>query len=288
MPVYGRGDAAFETLTMAESVQGKVVVITGGSSGIGRATALEFAKQGAHLVIAARRAERLAEVCVKIESLGSECLAVTTDVADRAQIQRLLESALDRFGRVDIWINNAGFGLSGSAEETTPDEMMRLWHVNFQGVFDGSQIALKQMRAQGSGHVMNVSSMAALYPLPMNAAYTATKCAIFGFTDALSMELEGSGIHATTILPSLTNTEFPKAAIRKHAGGETKPPIIDSPEKVARRIVQCARKPRPVLLFGPVPRLALAFHALVPGFWRALMRKYIASQTGGKGVQPPK
>jgi short-subunit dehydrogenase len=269
---------------MPNSLKDKVVVITGGSSGIGRATAIEFAHNGARVVIAARRKDKLDEVCREIESQNRQCLAVETDVASEGHLQRLLDSALERFGRVDIWINNAGFGISAYVEQTSEEEMRGIWAVNYHAVFEGTQIALAQMRKQGTGHIMNVSSMATYFPLPLNAAYTATKCAIYGFTESLSMELEGSGIHATTILPSLTQTEFPKAMVKKlrgsmGGGGGGGSKFTDSPEKVARRIVKCARKPRSVILFGPVPRLAIAFNALVPGFWRMVMRRYIAFQT---------
>lgn len=272
---------------MPDSLKDKVVVITGGSSGIGRATAIEFARNGARIVIAARRKDKLDEVCREIEAQTGQCLAVETDVAAPGHLQNLMDSALERFDRVDVWINNAGFGISAFVEQTSEEEMRAIWAVNYHAVFEGTQIALAQMRKQGTGHIMNVSSMAAYFTLPLNAAYTATKSAILGFTDSLSMELEGSGIHATTILPSLTQTEFPKAMVKKlrgglGGGGGGKPPFMDSPEKVARRIVQCARKPRPMLLFGPAPRLAIAFNALIPGFWRRVMRKYIAVQTKGK------
>src|SRR5438874_731286 len=122
---------------MPGTLKDKVIVITGGSSGIGRATAIEFARNGARLVIAARRKDRLDEVCREIEAQGRQCLAVETDVAAPGHLQRLLDSALEKFGRVDIWINNAGFGISAYAEQTGEEEMRAIWAVNYHAVFEG-------------------------------------------------------------------------------------------------------------------------------------------------------
>jgi len=273
---------------MAMSLRGKVVVITGASAGIGREAARLFARSGARVVISARRADRLEEVCRDIATAGGVCLAIQADVTDRGQVLRLLHVTLEQFGRVDVWINNAGSGLAGSIEQTTPEEMMQLWEVNFMGTFHGCQVAVRQMRRQGGGHIINVSSLAGRFSLPLHGAYTATKHAVNGLSEALALELVGSGIYVSTIMPGVTETEFTRAMIKK---------IPDTPirnagrtataREVAAGIVRCARRPRPVVMYLPAARLTLAFCDLFPGFVRAVMRKYIRMRTAGRGVPIP-
>src|SRR5438067_2899209 len=131
------------------SLKNKVVVITGASAGIGKVAAILFAKEGAHVVIAARRMDRLTALKAEIESGGAKCLAVETDVSERDHVQRLLDATLEHFGQVDVWINNAGSGIVGSMEQTTPEEMEKLMKINFMGTYYGCQAALQQMRRQG-------------------------------------------------------------------------------------------------------------------------------------------
>lgn len=272
---------------MSASPNGKVVVVTGASAGIGREVARLFAREGARVVAAARRLDRLNALRDEVEAEGGICLPVRADVSERAQVQRLLDAALEQFGCVDIWVNNAGFGLVGSIEQTTPEEMERLWRTNYLGAFHGCQAALSAMRRQGRGHIINVSSMAARFPLPLHGAYTATKYALNGLSEALSLELTGSGIHVTTVMPGITETDFSQAIIKK---------IPDVPgssfgrtataSEVAAAIVRCARRrrPRPTLMFAPAPPLTLALSDLVPGLWRAAAGKYVQIRTAGRGV----
>lgn len=270
------------------NLRNRVIVITGGSAGIGRAAALAFAKEGAHVVIAARRPDKLAEARAEIEALGAKCLAVVTDVSQQDQVEHLLDATLETFGQVDIWINNAGYGLSSSVELTTPEEMERIWRVNYMGAFYGTQAALRQMRRQGRGHIMNVSSMAARFPLPLGAAYTATKCAMNGLTEALAMELLGSGIYASVIMPNVTESEFVKVMEKKIADSRTgwTGPVATA-ESVAKRIVACAKRPKTVVPFIPMGRFALAVCEVFPGLWHFVARKYIKIRTAGSGVPTP-
>ena len=243
----------------------KVVVVTGASSGIGRATAEAFARQGCRVVLAARREERLKEVAGGIEERGGQALVVPTDVGDREQVERLVERAVERFGRVDVMLNNAGWGFYATVEETGEEDMQRLWRVNFMGTFYGVQAALAVMRRQGAGHIMNVASVVGRRGYPYHGAYAATKFAVLGLTESLRSELAGSGIVATAVLPVSTRTEFFERAGRT-PGFEPKPlGMVHSPERVAQAIVRCARRPRPeVLLVGPM-RLGLAISVLFPG-----------------------
>jgi NAD(P)-dependent dehydrogenase (short-subunit alcohol dehydrogenase family) len=190
----------------------KVVVVTGASSGIGRATAEAFARERCRVVLAARREERLNEVARRIEEGGGQALVVPTDVGHREQVERLVERAVERFGRVDVMVNNAGWGYYATVEETDEDDMRRLWQVNFMGTFYGVQAALAAMRRQGAGHIINVSSVVGRRGYPYHGAYAATKFAIIGLTESLRPELAGSGIVATAVLPVSTRTAEPTRA----------------------------------------------------------------------------
>jgi short-subunit dehydrogenase len=263
----------------------KTAVITGASAGIGRETAIEMARLGVQVVIAARRLDKLQTLRCEIESFQGNCLPVATDVSELEQVQRLLNATLEHYGKVDIWINNAGSGLVGSCEQTTADEMAQLMQVNFMGTFFGCQAALQQMRRQKSGHIINISSMAARLPLPLNAAYSATKSAQWAYSKALSEELSGSGIHISTILPSFTETDFTRAMVHKipDAPGSI---IKGTPvSRVAKAIIHCAEHPQNEMILIPIPRIVMAFMDLFPPIWRFAMRKYIQCRTDGKGIQ---
>lgn len=272
---------------MSINLKGRVVVITGASAGIGKEAAIQFARKGAHVVLAARRLEQLQAVDREIMSLGGKSLYVSTDVAEREQVQRLLNATLEHFGRVDVWINNAGSGLVGSIEQTTPEEMERLFQVNFMGTFHGCQIALQQMRRQNSGHIINVSSMAARLPLALHASYAATKSAQWIFTEALAMELESTPIKVSVALPSFTETDFTRSMIHKISESHKRMIHGATAEAVARKIVRCAERPRHVVMFISAPKLTLMVFDLFPGVWRFIMRKYILMRTDGKGVPSP-
>ncbi len=268
---------------MARTLKNKVVVITGASAGIGKECAYAFHRAGAFVVIAARRLERLREIQADIESDGGKCLSVSTDVADSTQVQRLLDATLEHFGRVDVWINNAGFGQVGRFEEMTEGEMERLWRVNFMGAYQGCQAALQQMRRQESGHIMNVSSMVARFPLPLNVGYTATKYALNGLSEALELELEGSGIRMTAVMPGVTESEFTESMVTKlpAASGARSVPTATA-RQVAERMVACALRPRTTLMFIPVAPLLLALADFFPGIWRAVARRYVRHRLSGE------
>ncbi|MGC8668668.1 MAG: SDR family NAD(P)-dependent oxidoreductase [Chthonomonadales bacterium] len=257
------------------SLRNRVVVVTGASAGIGREAARLFSREGSHVVAAARRRNRLEELCSELSAAGARCLAVTTDVSQRDQVQRLLDATLEHFGRVDVWVNNAGCGLAGPIEATSEQDLQQILAVNFMGVFHGCQVALQQMRRQGNGHIINVSSLITKFPLPFHGAYTAAKCAVNGLTEALALELEGSGIRVSLILPGVTDTEFTQAMVRRMEDAPSGPSIpAASAGRVARAIVHCARKPRPVVTCLPAAPVVTAFFELCPSLWRMAARQY--------------
>ena len=171
-----------------------VVVITGASAGIGRATAIRFAREGATIVLAARSRDRLQRLAQRLEErFGVETLAIACDVRDREQVAALVEAALAGFGRIDVLVNNAGYGLYGRIEDT-PDEAFRdLLETNVLGVHHAVRAVLPHMRRRASGHIVNVGSVVGKRSWPYHGAYAASKFALTGLTQALRGELAGSG-----------------------------------------------------------------------------------------------
>src|SRR5450756_862420 len=158
----------------------QVVAITGASSGIGRATALRLARDGAGLVICARRADRLHEVAAAVISAGGQALAIVADVTIDADMQGLVASAVERFGRLDVMMCNAGFGIAGAIDDITPDQMRTLMDVNYFGTYYAARAALPVFRRQGTGHLIIVSSIVGKRGVPYMGAYAATKFAQVG------------------------------------------------------------------------------------------------------------
>jgi NAD(P)-dependent dehydrogenase (short-subunit alcohol dehydrogenase family) len=186
----------------------RVAVITGASSGIGRETALAYSRKGWAVVLAARRADRLEEIARNCRAAGGEALAVPTDVTRQEQVEALVARAMEAFGRLDVLVNNAGFGQGGRVHEITDRQMRDIFEVNFFGVFYGCKAALPVMMRQRSGHIFNVSSVIGKRGTPLNGAYCATKFAVAGMTESMRVELVPWKIRVTLVCPGLTDTEF--------------------------------------------------------------------------------
>src|SRR5476651_127331 len=171
----------------------RVVAITGASAGIGRATALRLARDGAALVICARRADRLDVVAAEITSAGGQALAVVADVTREDDMRALVAKAVERFGRLDVMLCNAGFGIAGAIDDIAPDQMQKLMDVNYTGTYLATRAALPIFRRQGTGHVIMVSSIVGKRGVPYTGAYSATKFAQVGLAECLRSELLGTG-----------------------------------------------------------------------------------------------
>jgi NADP-dependent 3-hydroxy acid dehydrogenase YdfG len=223
--------------------EGRVVVVTGASAGIGEATSLLLASRGARVVLAARRADKLAEVASRC---GANALAVPTDVTVRAEHERLLASAVERFGHVDAWINNAGRGISRKVSELTDDDVDDMMRVNVKSALYGMQTALGHFRARKKGHIVNVSSMLGRVPFaPVRSAYSASKHALNSLTANLRMELreELPQVTVSTVHPGVVATEFGVNAL--HGGFDSRTmPGAQSAEDVAAVIVDVLAEPR--------------------------------------------
>jgi NADP-dependent 3-hydroxy acid dehydrogenase YdfG len=186
----------------------KVVAITGASAGIGRATALRVARDGASVVVSARRRDRLIALAREIGAFGGRALPVVADVTREDDMRRLVKAAVDEYGRLDVMICNAGFGVEGSADEVATEHMRRLIDVNYLGTFYGARAALPVFRQQTAGHLIFVSSIVGKRGVPHMGAYSATKFAQVGLAECLRAELVGSKIHVSVVLPVSTDTEF--------------------------------------------------------------------------------
>lgn len=196
---------------MTNILAGKTAIVTGASSGIGEATARLLAGKGCNVILAARRRDRLESLT---SELGEEqTLAVPTDVTDPSACAALIGQAVERFGSLDVLVNNAGLGLYGPITEADPEDWRRMFDVNVLGVLYTTQAAVRQMLRQGSGHVVFISSLAGRrVPRPDATVYAATKHAITAVAEGLKMELNEKGIRVTSVEPGLVRTEFPESS----------------------------------------------------------------------------
>lgn len=195
---------------MSAGIEGKVVVITGASSGLGEAAARHLAENGARVVLAARRTERLETLADEIAEQGGEALPVTTDVTERGQVQDLVEAAVDEFGRIDVMLNNAGIMPASRLDRLKVDEWDQMIDVNIKGVLYGIAAALPYMREQEAGHIINVASDAGHKVHPTEAVYAATKHAVRALSEGLRQEVKPYGLRTTIISPGAVESELPE------------------------------------------------------------------------------
>jgi NADP-dependent 3-hydroxy acid dehydrogenase YdfG len=226
-------------------IQGKVVIITGASMGIGAATARVFAEQGAKLVLAARSADTLAAVAKSLPA-QTETLVVPTDMTDQAQVKALIDTAYARFGRIDIVINNAGQAAVGAVATINPDLYRQIIELNIFGPLHAIQAVVPKMQAQGGGVIINISSNVSKMAIPGIGAYASTKYALNGLSLTARNELAADNIRVVLFHPGQTSTDFGKNALRAEnmrnwrPGGNQPMPKPDSAEAVAHKILEAA------------------------------------------------
>jgi NADP-dependent 3-hydroxy acid dehydrogenase YdfG len=192
-------------------IAGKVIVITGASSGLGEATARHLSAQGATVVLGARRVERLQSLVNELTANGAKALALATDVTDHEQVQRLVDAAVQTYGRIDVMINNAGLMPHSPLERLKIEDWDRTIDVNIKGVLYGIAAALPYMKQQKAGHIINVSSVAGHKVRPGSAVYAATKSAVLMLSEGLRLEVKPYNIRTTVISPGAVESELPNS-----------------------------------------------------------------------------
>ena len=257
---------------MAETTE--VVVITGASAGVGRATAREFAKRGASIGLIARGGTALEAARREVEGLGGRALVLPLDVANYNDVQAAALEVEQKLGPIDIWINNAMVSVFSPVREMEADEFRRVTEVTYLGVVHGTLAALRQMAPRGRGTIVQVGSALAYRSIPLQSAYCAAKHAVVGFTDSLRSELihDGIGIHLTMVqLPALNTPQFDWVKSRLPRQPQPVPPIFQ-PEVAARAIVWAAHHRRREVMVGGSTVKAILGNKIIPG----LLDRYLA------------
>lgn len=243
----------------------QTIVITGASSGIGRATAREAARRGAKLVLASRNREALEELVEELKSQGAAAVAVVADVGVAEDHEKIIQAAMLSFGGFETWVNNAGVSIFGKLADVAIEDQRQMFETNYWGVVYGSMAALPELRARG-GALINVGSELSDRAIPLQGAYSASKHAVKGFTDALRMELEAEGapVSVTLIKPASIDTGFVQHA-KNYLDVEPRlPPPVYSPTAVADAILHAAQHPERDIYVGSVSRAVSAFGQAMP------------------------
>ena len=270
---------------MPKSFTDQVVLVTGASRGIGRAVALAFAREGARLVLAARSAENLAQVEKEVRELGSVALSVPTDVTSPADVAALTEAAIDRFGRIDVLVNNAGIGKVGTVDSAAfADNVQQTLRASLFGMIDVTQRVLPILRRQRSGTIVNMSSVMGRKAFSRFGSYAIVMHAVSAFSDSLRQEVADSGIRVSAIYPALTATDL----LRDATEAEMPPPFRHmtplSADEVARAVVTAVRRGKRRVVLPRLANMLLLGEALSPRIGdliaTALTRRPIARMLG--------
>jgi short-subunit dehydrogenase len=255
------------------------IVITGASSGIGRATALEFARRGHQLALTARRKDVLEEVANECRRLGSDTLVHACDITNEEEVKELARKTYKEFGAIDVWVNNAAVAMMGAFEETPMEDIKRLLDINVLGYFYGAREALKYFRAQGSGMLINISSIVGLTGQPYSIAYTTSKAAIRGMTLCLQQEMAmEEDIHVCMVMPATVDTPlFQNAA--NFMGREVKAmePVVNA-QSVAEAIVSLTRNPKQEVLVGGMALQSTLLKYFSPDLFSRMHNKQVQSK----------
>jgi NAD(P)-dependent dehydrogenase (short-subunit alcohol dehydrogenase family) len=246
-------------------LRARTVVLTGASSGIGRAAALAFADAGAYLVLAARHPAALEDVAAQCRARGAQALVVPTDVTQADQVRALAAAAVERFGAIDVWVNNVGVGAVGAFTDTPIEAHHRVIEANLLGHFNGAHAVLRHFMARKRGVLINMISLGAWAAAPYAAAYSASKFGLRGFTEALRGEMSGwPDIHVCDVYPAFMDTPGISHAAN-YTGRRLRPaPPLYDPRLAAEAIVSLAREPRPSVTVGAAATALRVGHAVSP------------------------
>jgi short-subunit dehydrogenase len=270
---------------------GRVAVVTGAASGIGRAVAAGLARRGCHLALVDVDRDGLAEAAGSLALPGLRISRHLVDVSDRAAVAGLPEALASTHGRVDLLVNAAGVALAGRFEQVSADEMEWLFGINFWGVVNVTRALLPSLLASGDARIANISSIYGIVAPPDQATYVASKFAVRGFSESLRHELKGSGVGVTTVFPGGVRTAIARRARRAAAADPAEMErdlaglqqlLRMDPDRAAAAIVGAIERRRPRLLVGADARAAALLERVLPvGYWRVL-RWYMAAR-GGAG-----
>src|ERR1041384_679658 len=265
----------------------QVLVITGASSGIGLATARMAAKRGARLVLAARSADALKQLTDEITSAGGKAIYVVADVGREEDVRRISQTAIERFGGFDTWVNNAGVSVYGKLMDVPIADLRQLFETNFWGVVYGSRVACEYLRVRG-GALINVGSTLSDRAIPLQGMYCASKHAVKGFTDALRMELEmdDAPVCVTLIKPAAINTPYTEHAKNFRGVEPQHPAPVYAPEVAAETILYCAEHPERDVFVGAGGKMTSALGHYAPRLTDVLMENMMAKQQ--KSDKPPR
>lgn len=264
----------------------QVVAVIGASSGIGRATALQFAQQGAKVVISARSQSGLASLADEISQFGGEVLVVPADVSSFEQVRAIADKTVNHFGRLDTWVHLAATAVIAPFEQTTPEEFKRVIEVNLMGQVYGAMAALPHLRREGRGALIHVTSVEAHRSLPLQSSYSASKHGVEGFVDSLRVELkhEGVPISVTNVMPATINTPFYNKVQTKLGVKPTGIPPYYDPKLVAEAILHVAEHPQRDIIVGDAGKVLDILQKVVPSFVDAVLQ---AVAVEGQRTQVP-
>jgi NAD(P)-dependent dehydrogenase (short-subunit alcohol dehydrogenase family) len=285
---FAGGRAAEARFVVPRPLGEAVVVITGASSGIGRAAAVRFAREGASVVLAARGEHALADVASDCVTAGGRALVVAADVADEVAVERLAARAVERFGRIDVWVNNAGVILYGRFDQLPTTDFRRVIETTLFGQVYGARAALPRFRAQGGGVLINMSSVWGRVESPYVSAYVTAKFAVRAFSECLRFELaDCPDVHVATMLPQAVDTPiFDHAANYTGRAVRPIPPLIDA-DTVAEGIVRCAASPKDEVTYGRSGRALELVRALAPSLYRRVAAGMFTDGTFSAAEQVP-
>lgn len=269
-------------MALHKDISDQVIVITGASSGIGLCTALLAAERGARLVLAARNEEVLESIVEEIDLLSGEAIYVVADVGYRDQVDAIAETAIDAYGRIDTWVNDAGVSIYGRLDEVSEEDSRKLFDTNFWGVVNGSLAALPYLRQSG-GALINVGSEVSDAVIPLQGMYSASKHAVKGFTDALRVEIENiddADITITLIQPTAVDTPYPEHA-KNYMDKEAKlpDPKID-PQRVAEAILKAAEDGGRDVRVGGMAVMNSMLSKVLPSLADKIAAKQVSNQQG--------
>jgi len=258
----------------------KIVLITGASSGIGRASAIQFAKKGANLILVARSKAKLNQLDKELSKFNISTLVCECDISDKFQVKKISEKILEKYGSIDILVNNAGFAIYGPVSDLNIEEIESQMATNYFGMIYCTKIFLPSMIKKKSGHIVNVASVAGSFGLPGIASYCATKFAMLGFSEGLKHELKETGVGVTVVSPIMVRTNF-----FEHSSFENMSkfsPISISAETVARAILKASNSSRLEIIVPSVVRIAVWLKSTFPYLINPILGSAFKKQLNNK------